>query len=148
MKEIVQGWDKTCLSRGGKELLIKTVAQTLPNYTMSMFLLPQQLCFELERIMNKLWWKNSNKNKGIHWMQWDCMCTKKSSGGLGFRKLQDFNVALSGKQGWRLVANIGSLVERVFKARYYSEGTFLSAKVGNNLSYIWRSIIEAHVILK
>lgn len=98
--------------------------------------------------MNKFRWKNSNNNKGIHWMQWDCICTKKSSDGLGFRKLQDFNVALLGKQGWRLVVKTGSLVERVFKARYYPEGTFLSAKVGSNPSYIWRAIMEAQVILK
>lgn len=148
MNERVQGWDKKCLSRGRKELLIKTVAQALPNYTMSMFLLPRQLCTQLERIMNKFWWKNSNNNKGIHWMQWDRMCTKKLRGGLGFRKLKDFNVALLGKQGWRLIVKTGSLVERVFKARYYPEGSFLSAKVGSNLSFIWRSIMEAQVILQ
>lgn len=98
--------------------------------------------------MNKFWWKNSNTNKGIHWMQWDRMCSKKSMGGLGFRKLQDFNVALLGKQGWRLVVKTGSLVERVFKARYYPQTSFLSAKMGNNPSYIWRSIMEAQISLK
>lgn len=136
------------LSRGGKEVLIKTVAQALPNYTMSMFRIPQQLCTDLERILNKFWWKNSSNNKGIHWLQWDRMCTKKSRGGLGFRKLQDFNVALLGKQGWRLIDKPGTLVERVYKARYYPEGSFMSAKVGSNPSYIWRSIMEARVILK
>ncbi|XP_074327492.1 uncharacterized protein LOC141665405 [Apium graveolens] len=77
MKEKVQGWDKKWLSRGGKELLLKTVAQ-----------------------------------------------------------------------GWRLLVKIGSLVERVFKARYYPEGFFLSANVGSNPSYIWRSIMEAQIVLK
>ncbi|XP_074359589.1 uncharacterized protein LOC141699273 [Apium graveolens] len=50
----------------------------------------------MERIMNKFWWKGSNGGKGIRWLQWDRMCTKKSSGGMGFRKLQDFNVVLLG----------------------------------------------------
>lgn len=85
MQERVQGWDKNCLSRGGKELMLKSVAQALPNYAMSMFFLPQQLCVDLERIMYKYWWKGSNGNKGVHWMQWDRMCTKKSEGGIGFR---------------------------------------------------------------
>lgn len=98
--------------------------------------------------MNKYWWKGSNGNKGIHWMQWDRMCAKKSEGGIGFRKLQDFNVALLGKQGWRLIVKTDSLVVRVYKARYYPEGSFLTAKVGSNPSYIWRSIMEAQVLLK
>lgn len=50
--------------------------------------------------------------------------SKKIEGGMGFRKLQDFNVALLGKQGWRLVTNIDSLVEKVYIARYYPEGLF------------------------
>lgn len=38
------GWDKRTLSKGGKEILLKTVAQSLPNYVMSVFLLPGDLC--------------------------------------------------------------------------------------------------------
>lgn len=46
-----QGWDKKVLTKGGKEILLKTVAQSLPNYTMGVFLLPLSLCQDLERIM-------------------------------------------------------------------------------------------------
>lgn len=67
---------------------------------------------------------------------------------MGFRKLQDFNVALLGKQGWRLTTQQDSLVSKIYKAPYYPSGTFLTAKVGNNPSYIWRSIMEAQVLLK
>lgn len=118
---------KRALSRGGKEILLKTVAQALPNYAMSTFLIPQQICSEMELIMNKFWWRGSNSSKGIHWLNWDRMCEKKSTGGLGFRKLQEFNIALLCKQGWRLVVKPHSLVGRIYKARYYPDGTFLSA---------------------
>lgn len=76
------------------------------------------------------------------------MCSNKSVGGLGFRKLQDFNKALLGKQGWRLIVNMDSLASKVYKARYYPNGSFLQATVGNNPSYIWRSIMESQVLLK
>lgn len=149
LQDRVKGWDKKIISKGGKEILLKTVAQSLPNYAMNVFILPVELCKDLERIMCRFWWKNdSNKEKGIHWMSWERMCKKKTEGGLGFRSLRDFNVALLGKQGWRLTQHPNSLVSKVFQARYYPNSSFLMAKVGSNPSYIWRSIMEAQTLLK
>lgn len=71
------------------------------------------------------------------------MCSPKSSGGLGFRQLHECNVAKLGKQGWRLNFNPESLVSRIHRARYYPNGTFFTASIGNNPSYIWLSVIDA-----
>ena len=38
------------LSRAGKEVLIKAVAQSIPVYTMGVFLLPAKLCNELNSL--------------------------------------------------------------------------------------------------
>lgn len=67
---------------------------------------------------------------------------------MGFKKIRDFNIAMLGRQGWRLLKFEESLVGRVFKARYYPNGTFVEAKLGNNLSYVWRSILEAQTLIK
>lgn len=149
MQKRMEGWDKTYLSKGGKELLLKTVSQALPTYAMSVFSLPKQLCSDLESLMCKFWWRSSTKQtKGIHWMSWDRMCRKKSDGGLGFRKLHDFNLALLGKQAWRLITKPDGMVSKIYKARYYPEGSFLTAKIGANPSYIWRSVLESQELMK
>lgn len=96
----MQSWDGKLLSKSGKEILIKTVTQDIPNYGMSVFLLPLEMCREMEMFMCKFWWRTyANKNRSIHWMSWDRMCKPKSAGGLGFRHLHDFYIALLGKQG-------------------------------------------------
>ena len=140
----LQGWNQKLLSRAGKEILLKTVAQALPIYAMNTYLLPMELCREIERMMNSFWWGRTGPgNGGIIWMKWDRMCKPKTHGGIGFKRLHMFNVAMLGKQGWRLLTNPNILVARLFKARYYPNTSFAEARLGNNPSYVWRSILTA-----
>ncbi|XP_074346174.1 uncharacterized protein LOC141684940 [Apium graveolens] len=45
----IQCWDGSVITQGGKEVLIKSVAQTLPSYAMSVFLLPMEVSKDIER---------------------------------------------------------------------------------------------------
>ena len=60
VKEIVakklSGWKEKLLSIGGREVLIKAMAQAIPIYTMSYFWLPKGLCEEIEGMMRRFWW--------------------------------------------------------------------------------------------
>lgn len=95
LQERVQGWDKLTLSKGGKEVLLKTVAKSIPNHAMSVFLLPIELCQDIEKVICRfLWQTNHRKERSIHWVSWEKLSRKKSLGGLGFRCIRDFNIAI------------------------------------------------------
>ncbi|XP_060968285.1 uncharacterized protein LOC133035872 [Cannabis sativa] len=135
----LNSWNGKFLSRAGKEVLLKSVIQSLPTYAMSVFLIPLETCQEIEKIMANFWWKTSSaKGQGIIWMSWDRMATHKHSGGMRFHHLHDFNLAMLAKQGW----------SRVFKAKYYPQSDFLTANLGNNPSFVWRSIWSAQNLVK
>ena len=58
------------------------------------------------------------------WMSWEKMGRTREKGGLGFRDFENFNLALLTKQGWRLLHNTESLVAKIYKEKYYPNGTF------------------------
>ena len=49
----IRGWNGSFFSFGGKEILIKVVAQAVPTYSMSLFKLPVGLCNDLSSMMSK-----------------------------------------------------------------------------------------------
>ena len=51
----LQGWKGKLLSKAGKEVLIKAVAQSIPTYTMGVFQLPGKLCDELDAMCARFW---------------------------------------------------------------------------------------------
>lgn len=96
----IQTWEFRFLSKAGKELLLKSVAQSIPSYAMGVFILPISLCKDMARLLSNFWWKQSKDGrKGIHWKSWSALTKHKSQGGLGFCDFHDFNVALLSKQG-------------------------------------------------
>ncbi|KAL0385879.1 UNVERIFIED_CONTAM: putative mitochondrial protein [Sesamum radiatum] len=145
--QCISGWKEKFLLQVGKEILIKSIIQSIPSYCMNCFRLPNSLLNELEGLAANFFWNDAEKKK-IHWISWGKMCRSKRDGGMGFRKLQAFNHALLAKQGWRIIMNPDHLIFRILKARYFPKGDFLSAKSGYNPSYSWRSLLEARFIIK
>lgn len=145
----IKTWSTKLLSRAGKAVLLRNVAQTIPSYTMSCFLIPKSLCQELERMMNAFWWSSSSaNNKSIKWLSWSRMSMSKKNGGLGFRDLHGFNLALLGKQCWTLLKTPDALVSRLLKARYYPNCSLLQAERKGGASFTWSGIWEAKENMK
>ncbi|XP_065855885.1 uncharacterized protein [Euphorbia lathyris] len=74
----LSNWTFRYLSNAGKEVLLKSVAQALPTFCMSTFLLPKTTCDELHKMMNSFWWgTKEDGSKRIHWFDWQRLCEKK-----------------------------------------------------------------------
>ncbi|XP_070668773.1 uncharacterized protein [Malus domestica] len=87
--------------------------------------------------------------KGIHWMAWNRVAKKKSlGGGLGFKEIIAFNVAMLAKVGWRIICKLDSLLTKVLKEKYFPSSTFLDATVGRGTLWGWKGILQGRNVLK
>lgn len=143
----IKGWMEKLLSAGGKEVLIKSVAQAVPVYSMSCFKLPSGLCEHINSLIRKFWWGSKEGQRKPSWVSWSTLTRPKFCGGLGFRDIELFSLALLSWQAWRILMEPESLSARVLKAKYYISGDLFNADLGAAPSQIWRAVLEGRDVL-
>ena len=98
--------------------------------------------------MNSFWWGQGRMTHcGINWLSWKKLSMHKSQGCMGFKDMWAFNLAMLGKQWWNFQTKPETVVSRIFKVHYFPNRTYLTASMGHNPSYVWRSILHACFII-
>jgi hypothetical protein len=115
---------------------------------MSCFDLTKSFCDDLSMINARYWWSQQDKTNKIHWLSWEKLTRSKKVGGLGFRDLHLFNLAMLSRQAWRLLTNPNTLCGQVLKARYFPNSDILHCVPRDGISYSWRSILKGADLLK
>ena len=82
------------------------------------------------------------------WLSWEKLCAPKANGGIGFKSLKEFNLAMLAKQGWWLQQRQNSLAYHVLKSKYFPHCDFSQATLGNNPSFMWYSLMAAQDTVK
>jgi len=99
-------------------VLLKSVLTALPVFALSFFKAPSSIISSIESLLIKFFLGGCEDHRKISWVDWRYVCLRKEYGGLGVRKLREFNEALLGKWCWRLLVDRGSMWYRVLVARY------------------------------
>jgi hypothetical protein len=66
-------WDDNHKSQAAKEVLIKSIAQSIPVYVISVLKLPLGLCDGLTKMIRRYCWGAENGKRKTHSMAWDIM---------------------------------------------------------------------------
>lgn len=114
----IHGWKEKSLSWARMEILIKAVAQAITTYAMGCFDLTKSICDQVNAMICRYWWNQQEGKHKIYWLHRDILMRPKKDGGLGFRDIHSFNLAMLAKQGWRLWERPKSLCARILRAKY------------------------------
>jgi hypothetical protein len=66
IRGIMGGWSEKLLSGAAKETLIKSVAEAVPTYSMSCFLLALDTCKKITSAISNYWWSGASNCPSIH----------------------------------------------------------------------------------
>ncbi|XP_026398414.1 uncharacterized protein LOC113294224 [Papaver somniferum] len=123
-------WLHKLLSQAARTTLIKHIGQAIPLFQMRAFLIPKHICKQMDSHLCKFWWGETldPKDRKLHFLGWDILCSPKAEGGLGFRKAELNNLAMLARNAWRILENPNCLLVTVLEAKYFPRTDFLNAK--------------------
>ncbi|XP_058774436.1 uncharacterized protein LOC131648722 [Vicia villosa] len=111
-------WKWRWLSFGGRITLLKSVLGSLPIFTLSFYLAPRKVIREINKIQSNFLWGGIEERRRIYWVCWNDVCRPVDKGGLGLRRMEDFNMTLLLKWKRRILESTNSVWYSMLKARY------------------------------
>ena len=82
------GWQKRYLSKGGKEVLVKSTLSSMPTYYLSLLQAPVSITEKLERLQRNFLWDAADGTRKFHLVNWQTITSPKKWGGLGVKDLR------------------------------------------------------------
>lgn len=96
----------------------------------------------------KFWWSKGESEKKMHWISWEMLTEAKEVGRLRFRDLKAVNLALLGKQVWRLITKPNLLMVRVLKSKYFPKSDIFQTIPKPRDSWLWKSQNKAKLLIR
>ncbi|CAN0826562.1 Uncharacterized mitochondrial protein AtMg00310 [Linum grandiflorum] len=114
---------------------------------MGCFLIPYTSIERFHQLLGDFWLGRRNEDQKTHWLTWERLCQPKAEGGLGFRHLHVFHLALLARLWWRFYQNPDLLLSQIYKGQYHHTHSLLVAELGYRPSWGWRSLLAGRNLL-
>ncbi|XP_056692071.1 uncharacterized protein [Spinacia oleracea] len=146
--ERVRGWQAKLLNMAGRCTLIKSVLNSYPLYDMQTNILPTSITSALDKCCRKFLWNKVDRNRYMARLSWEKVTRPINMGGLGIRRLKEWNLAFMAKLGWTILTNSDKLWVKILKEKYLKHSNFLNCFANNSHSPLWRDILKGRSILE
>ncbi|GJU61810.1 RNA-directed DNA polymerase, eukaryota, reverse transcriptase zinc-binding domain protein [Tanacetum coccineum] len=127
------------LKQKAKELILR---HPLHIYWASVFILPSRIVHDLEQLMRGFLWCQGEMKKGKAKVAWDSVCMPKHEGGLGIRRIEDFNIALMATHIWSIFTHRESLWVKWVHTYKLKGRSFWDVPCRGDASWGWRKLLQ------
>ncbi|XP_071740858.1 uncharacterized protein [Rutidosis leptorrhynchoides] len=142
VRDRISDWKNKFLSYAGRVQLITSVLTTMQLYWQSAFIVPIAIIKEIEGLIRGFIWCQGEMKRGKAKVKWSRICLPKQEGGLGIKRLKEWNVALMASHIWRVLTNKKSLWVQWVHTYRLKGRSFWDAPVVAGASVSWRKILS------
>ena len=145
----IWNWTAKFLSYAGRLQLIQSVLFGINSFWTSLLILPKSIILRIERIIRAYLWRGNDDRGGGAKVAWaDVTCPKKE-GGLGLKRLEEWNKALMAKHLWKLCQPFPtSSWAKWAKANLLRGRSLWDINVPQNYSWNWRKILKLREVFR
>ena len=130
----IQSCTSRSLSFAGRLQLISSVLYSIQTYLCSMFIIPKFTCYKIEQIFNLFLWSGKDVNARRAKVGWKFLSRPKEEGGLGLRRIKDWNDAAIMKHIWNLFYKKGSILVAWVREVLLRQGSIWNAMIPSRCS--------------
>ena len=138
----IQSWTSRSLCFVGRLQLISSVLYSIQTYWCSMFIIPKFTCYKIEHIFSGFMWSGKDVNARRAKVGWKALCLPKEEGGIGLRRVKDWNDAAIMKHIWNLFYRKDSIWVAWVREVLLRQGSIWSARIPSRSSWSWRKILQ------
>ncbi|XP_062118209.1 uncharacterized protein LOC133831814 [Humulus lupulus] len=134
-------WSTRNLSYMGRATLINSVLISIHSYWAQLMILPKKLLRDVEALCRSFLWKGSSDTHSHGLIAWDHLCLSKTAGGLGFRRILDWNEAAIGKYVWDIAKKKDNLFVKWINSVYIANRSWWDYSCPLDCSWYWKRIV-------
>ena len=141
-------WTVKHLSFAGRFQLIQAVIYSTISFWTSIFILPNECIMILERMCNAFLWRGAPQSAKGAKIKWETVCTPNAEGGLGLRRLAEWNKVLALKLIWLLFAAGGSLWVLWMRRHMIGSSNFWELEPRRRDNWIWKKLCKLRSVAR
>lgn len=142
VKNRIGDWKNRTLSLVARLQLVISVLSSLHVYWLSIFILPESITLEIEKLLRGFLWCIGEMKKGKAKVAWHDLCLPKSEGGLGIKSLSTWNVALMTTHLWSIIIHKESFWVKWIHEYRLEDRSLWDVNITANASWGWRKILR------
>lgn len=130
----LNSWTVKTLSFAGKITLVSSVIYGMVNFWSSVFSLPKRFYATVDSMCASFLWKNRTTSASGARVSWEDICKPKNEGGLGIRRLEEFQLIFELKRVWNFFSESGSIWVAWLRHNVLCDQRFWTVSTSSNLS--------------